>query len=434
MLSTLFPRLAIMAALGTVLCSCDRKQRFGIAYDESSHEERVAETTAVFAGGSEADGIEPFIDSFFTRMGRASRSEDEIDVFDFISVDAMLETAEDAGAFQGLNMVEKMNFRRGFRQGLAGVDQSIRQMGYDRHRIAKVEKPHENRRIVYVSLYDNELSITTQMRWWLVRTDDGWRAHDYEDLTVGLRTVGLIATLMKAGLGDKADPWIADFIPVVSSMQSIDLSDPEAMVTLRDPMIRLLEHDLPLDIRRFANTILASIRMMEGEVEQARELLEAAEKGGYDSPLADYQIGYMMMNREDWEEALASFEKHISIFGSDFDVLEAVSDCHYRLGHLELAREAALRGLDDNPQSVNCLASLVAASTPEQLGGAALAARFEASGNAAEAYETALDYLVSLDAMDHARVLFAACRGKFEDPELVEYYEETLAGDADATE
>jgi len=421
-------RIALIVALVVTVVSCERKKRHGIEYREISHEQSVADTTAAFAESVEEIEVEPEIDAFFKKLGRASRSDDEIDISDFISVDAMIETAEAANAFDGMSSTGKRSFITGFRKGISNLDDAFRQMAYDRHRIVRVEKPAENRRIVFIIQYDNDLNVSVKMRWWLVRTDRGWRAHDFEDLSVGLRTVGLIATMMKAGLGKNAEPWIADFIPAALSIRQIDMGNLESIAGMREPMQRLLEHELPTDIRRFASAMLASAHMAAQDFDKAEQELQAAEKGGYQSPMADYQLGHIMMNREEWRKALEAFERNIAIMGADSDILESVSDCHYQLGDMEAAREAALKGLDDNPRSVNCLACLLAASTPEQLAEPALAERFDASGDAAASYEVALDYLVSIEAMDKARALLAACRSELNDEKLIDYYEEALSG------
>lgn len=44
-------------------------------------------------------------------------------------------------------------------------------MAYDHHRIVWLGKPAENRRIVFTTLYSNELNITHKMRWWMIKTE-----------------------------------------------------------------------------------------------------------------------------------------------------------------------------------------------------------------------------------------------------------------------
>jgi hypothetical protein len=106
--------------------------------------------------------------------------------------------------------------------------------------------------------------------------------------------------------------------------------------------------------------------------------------------------------------------------------LELLSDCQLKAGRPEEARAAALRGLEDSPGSASCLASLAAASTPDQLRDPAMAAHFAASDNAEAAFELALDYLIELESTDKAVVLFEVLRAKFPQSDLIEYYADEL--------
>lgn len=420
-------RIFLIIAIVFMAVSCKRKNSSRIEYKEISQEESVAEAKKAFAESGEKIAVETEIDSFFKVFGRATKSKDAMDVSQFISVDAMLETAEAANAFDGMTAKQKRYFDSGFRKGISKMDVSLRRMAFDRHRIARVEKPAENRRIVFIIFYDNEVNIAHKMRWWLIKTDTGWRAHDYEDLTVGLRSISLMVTMMKAGIVKKPEPWIGEFIPIAQSFQKFDMSDPENVATMREPLLRLQSHNLPLDIRRFASCMLTSAYIAAEEFEKAYEELQASEKGGYRSPVSDYLLGIIMMQREEWNKAIEAFDKYVAILGADSDVLENVSDCHYKLGEFDMAREAALQGLDDNPNSMNCLACLAVASTPEQISDPKIAARFKASGDINTAYENALDYLLSVDELDKARALFAVGRSEIRDDEVIEYYEKELS-------
>lgn len=420
--------ISIVLLLALSLSSCKRKKEYGIQYEESSLSQTVQATASAFAESGEKVETEPEIEEFFVRMGRASRSAGTPDPKQFISVVAMLESAESAGLFKGMSVAEKKSFRKGLEQGFnTQMPAALSQMAYDRHRIARVEMPSANQRIVFANHYDNKLNISTPMRWWMVRTERGWRIYDFEDLSVGLRTVGMIGVMMKAGVAKNPEPWIKDFVPIVNSMKTIDLSDPESIATLSGPMDRLLKHNLPTDIRRFASVVLVSAYMAGEDIDKAEQELLAAKNGGYDSPLAHYQMGHVLMGRGNYEKALGEFVQHIEAMGEDSDILESVSDCHFHLGEMEKARAAAERALDDNPSALNCLPSFVAASSKEQLANKATEERFAASGNAAVAYELALDYLLELEETDKARSLYQLGRKNFDDQELIDYYDEELA-------
>lgn len=419
--------IVVIMLASLISLSCERKKKHGIGYKEISQDQSLADLTDAFADGGEQIEVESEIDDFFTRLGKATASPAPLNLDEFISADAMLETAEAAGAFRGMSPSNRRNFERGFLDAMSKAGDNFRRMAYDRHRIVRVEKPAENRRIVFATLYSNDLNITQKMRWWMVKTDKGWRIHDFEDLSVGLRSVGLITTMMKSGLGKHQDPWIADFIPAIKAMQQTDLTNLDDISKLRDPMLRLMGHHLPNDVKRFASAMLVSAYMAGGELDEAEKELMAAKAGDYASPLFHYQKGHLLMAREEWRLALEEFTKHIAIMGNDADILESVSECHYALDEIAVAREAALKGLDDNPQSFSCLAWLAATSSAAQMSESNFDAKFQASGNAANAYELALDLLIYLEDLDQTKAFFALYRSKLDDQELVEYYDEAIA-------
>lgn len=419
--------LIMLVSLVTISCEKKKSNKHGITYNEISQEQSAADLTDAFANSGEKIEVEPEIDDFFTRLGKATISPSPINMDEFISGKAMIETAEAAGALHGLKPAERRGFERGFLGAMSKAGDNFRRMAYDRHRIVRVEKPAENRRIVFTTLYSNELNITHKMRWWMIKTESGWRIHDYEDLSVGLRSVGLIATLMNAGLGKSQEPWVSDFMIAIKAMQKIDLTNIEELAKLRDPMKNLLKHSLPSDVKRFGSAMLVSALMAGGELDEADKEIAAAETGGYASPLLHYQKGHVLMAREEWRLALGEFAKHIALMGSDSDILESVSECHYSLDEMALAKDAALKGLDDNPQSVSCLAWLVVTGTVDEMSDPGLAAKFHATGNAASAYEMTLDLLIFLEEIEKTKALFAITRSKLGNQELIDYYEETIA-------
>lgn len=417
----------MIVLVSLVAVACESKKKHGITYEEISHVQSVADLTAAFAEEGEKIEVEREIDDFFTRLGKATMSSKSFDLESYISVDAMIETAEAAGAFRGMGVSDKREFIKGLRKGFSQAGENFRQIAYDRHRIVRVEKPAENRRIVFATLYSSDLNITNKMRMWLVKTDDGWRIHDFEDMSMGLRSIGLITTMMKAGLGKKQEPWIADFLPVMNMIKQIDPAQPESISKLREPLERFRSHTIPNDLKRFASVMMVACLMSDGEMDEAEKELQAAETGGYASPLFHYQKGHLMMAREEWRMALDEFEKHIGIMGADSDILESVSECHYRLDDISAAREAALKGLEDNPQATSCLLWFAATSSAEQMNEPGFAAKFDAVDDPALVYENAMDLVLILEDAKQAKILFAYCRGKLVDDESVDYYEEMIA-------
>jgi tetratricopeptide (TPR) repeat protein len=306
------------------------------------------------------------------------------------------------------------------------MNNSLEQMAFDRHRIMRVEAPSETTRVIFVRHYDTELNLSFPMRWWLVKTDAGWRVFDLQDFSTGLRSVELMGILLRAGVGAKAEPWVNDFIPALTLMRSLDLDDPEQYAKLEDPMEELRKHQMPNTIRSFASTMMVGIFQVSERNSEARAELEAALAGGYNSPLWHYQMAGCLVGEERFDDAIKELEEHADAFGWDSDSLEMLADCHFNAGRLEESRAAALRGLEDCPGTAACLASLAAASTPDQLRDPATAAHFAMSTDPESSFEIALDYLITLESTEKALALFEVFRAAHPESDLILYYEEEL--------
>jgi hypothetical protein len=411
------------------VASCKKSETSGIEYHDESLEETVASTKEVFGSenASEAGNATAGIGNFFIRLGRAARSDGVMELDRFLSIDGMIQALESGGLFEGMSSRDKKGFQAGFRKGAGSLGGALKQMAFDDYKILKVEELAPNDRVIFVRLYDNELNITMQMRWWLINTKDGWKAYDFEDLSVGIRSVSLMGTMMRSGVGKSPEPWIADFLPVTVQMRSVDVQDPESFANLGKMLEKLRQHKLPDDVKRFASTMMTSVLQMDGDMEGSIEELRAAKAGGYESPLYHYLMAHSLMAQEDYEGALVELEKHSEILGWDSDALESLSECHLMLGNIEEARNAALQGLEDNLKAVNCLAALSAASTPEQIREEGFEKYFSRSGNSEEAYEISLDYLISLDRIPQAEALLELLKKDHEESELLEYYDGVLS-------
>ena len=403
--------------------ACDQKE--DVRYRGETAAETQIATKEVF-GATDHENIPGDIDRFFEKMGKASRGTEKIEVEDFFSMDAMFQSLKSGGMLDSLDRSGIRGFKKGFESASNSFAIALRQMSFDKHRLLKLEVIDEDERLAYLRCYDNELNITTQTRWWLIRTQRGWRIYDFEDLSVGLRTVSLMGTMMSSGIATKPAPWIADFLPVATKMQTIDFSDVDSLMTLDEPLRKLRRNALPTDIRRFASALTVSMLQVKEDSEGSIAELEAALAGGYQSPLYHYQMGHALMQFEKYEEALDSFSKHAEILGWDSDVLESVSDCHYLLGNLKDARQAALDGLADNPSSLNCLCSLTVASSPEEIDSDQFRGLIDGCGDPAAGFELAFDHVIETALVPQAESMLGLMDDYLTDEDLISYYRESV--------
>lgn len=421
--------IVLTALIGSILPACrDSQDDQKVDYEEISEKDTTLAMRKAFVnstGELAAKDVPPGVDRFFTMLGRASRSEDTVDPEKFFTLKGMLSSLESSGAFDGFSASKKKGFRSGFQRSLHQFSLTIKQLGVDDHKVQLVEELDSNKLLVYVRMYDNELLAVTQMRWWLMETDDGWRAYDFEDLTTGLRTVNLMSLAMRGAGAGKMEPWVAEFTSIVTEMnQSADLNDPESIIAFKSPLIELRKNTLPNEIKTFASMLMVSVFTLKEDYEAALAELEEAQNGGYASPLWHYQRGGVLSGLERDQEALECYEKHIAKLGADSDVMELISTSHLALDNIEEANEAALIGLKDNPFSTGCLAMLAASSSPEKIVEEQFVKRFLKMPDPEEAFEITLDYLLEFDDLSRSRILFEVFKEKFPSSDLLEYYED----------
>lgn len=415
-------------ALGGLTTGCRDADKVKVEHREYSAEETEKSVQKAFV--EETDGavqkVPAGVERFFTLLGRATRAEAEIDGEQFLSMDAMLSALASSGSLDSFSPGEKKAFSIGFRAAAGRLGTSLRQAAYDQHKIQLIEKLDDDKLLVYTRLYDNEINVVSQMRWWLLETDKGWRAYDYEDLSVGLRTVSLMVTLLKSGLGDNPEPWITDFIPAARMTQTTALDSPESFEDLRAPFEKLRENKLPKDIASFASMIMVSIHQANSRADEALAELNDAEAKGISSPLFHYQMGSLLADLKMHSEALAEYQKYTAKFGFDSDIYELIADSQLALDEFEKARQSALAGLNDNPASLGCLITLVAATPAENIVDSEFTKKFSATSDSEGSYEGTLDYLLNAEDPERAKALLILLKKNHPDSDLIEYYDEQL--------
>ncbi|YCM43454.1 hypothetical protein V2O64_19280 [Verrucomicrobiaceae bacterium 227] len=417
-----------LLTLGIFTSGCRDSENTKVEHREYTEEETEKAIQKAFV--EQTDGavqeVPAGVDRFFNLLGKATRSDAPIDGDQFISLDGMLSAIASSGSLDSFSTAEKKGFSKGFRSAAGQLGESLRQMAYDQHKIQLVERLSENSVLVYTRLYDNEIGVVSQMRWWLLETEDGWRTYDYEDLSVGLRTVSLIASLLKDSMGGSPEPWIADFIAASQQMQTLPLDSPEGFEQLRAPFEKLRNHELPNDIATFASMIMVSIHQANSRGEEAHAELEAAKIKGITGPLYHYQMGGVLAELQKHPEALEQYQQHADKFGFDSDIYELIADSHLALEDFENAQESALAGLVDNPASIGCLITLVAATSAGDITDTTFTEKFAATPDPEGSYEAALDYLIDIEDPERAGSLLVLLKKNHSASDLIEYYDEEL--------
>lgn len=415
------------AALALSGCGDDRSADGGLA--------APAESLEVFAGQDEAAAepagpmkIPPGIQRFFAELEEATMSPESRRVTEFFSVDGMVDALRDAGHLRGMGRSQVAAFRTGLEGGLDNVGGMLEQMAFDRHRIVRVDDLGNDRHLVYVRTDDSELNVSSHYRWWMVRDGDRWKAYDFEEMDIGWRFMEIAGLVLKGMMADVPEPWVEDFAALAMEIQGVDLTDPDTLLALVPLLEQARTHELPVEINRFVSVLTAAAHLVDGDAEASMAELQAARDGGYDSAMYHYQMGDALLLLERYDEALEHFSRHAEILGWNPGLLEAVSEAHLLSGDRVAAREAALRGLEDNPAAIRCMAALAAASTVEEIRPLEFREVFAAASDVEWAYEMAMDYLLELGHEAEARALLWHLRGEFPKSYLVAYYIDTLKG------
>lgn len=413
----------IIAAFAACLTSC-KKEPLVSDYKEETEQERLQNAAEIF-GGSNSEKVKGYkeLDEFFTDLGKETRSDSNFPVEKYFSSEAMYQSLESSGVLKSMSSTNKKAFKKQFIQKIISMGSDMEPAEFDKFKILKVNPLNSNELEVYVRHYDNEFNISTPMRWWLVGTEDGWRAYDNEDIEMGIRTISLMVTLVKSAIGDRPEPWLPHFLKVTNQLNSLEFENVEDFTSIKKPLIEMRKHILPNDIKRFASMMYNSALQAEEKFEESLVELESSHKGGYDGPMWHYQMGSTLMGLEKYEEALSELTTHTETFGKDSDVQELIADCYLLIGKINESREAALEGLKDNPYSLNCMASLAVASDLDQIKKDWLP-KVSSFLDHEQVYEISIDYAISLEYTEQSEFLISLLKENLPNSELIEYYEE----------
>lgn len=211
---------------------------------------------------------------------------------------------------------------------------------------------------------------------------------------------------------------------IVQILQTKGLEDPEAWEAMGKPILELYESEkLPMSFRGFISLMKVNLHIFEWEIEEGLATLAKMKEDKISSLAWNYLRANLLMMDESYKEAIDELESYAKFMGWDSDSLGLLADCYYFEGNIPKAREVALRGLADNPRASLCAATWALCSSVKEL--RAEAAELFAQGAWKEQfYEDSLDYLIDMEEMDKAKVLFQIFREEVQESELFEYYQE----------
>jgi hypothetical protein len=302
---------------------------------------------------------------------------------------------------------------------------SMSNMGYDRHVLARVEEISPNQVMVFTRTYDLELQVVGKMRWWLVKEGGAWRAYDFEELSQGARASTMMGALAGSMKGTP-QPWVESFVKMARAMQNLGGDDMfEKLSALEKNAENVLSKSPPQEVEMVARQMLVAGKMANGNSEAALEEIAKLEKLPNVSPGIHFQKGGALIALAKPAEARAAFQAYVDVLGWDSDVHEMMADTYLTEGNKKDALDHALKGLADHKDALGCLASAAAASEPAKM--SELSKHFDATEKPETAYETAIDYALEIEDEEVAKALVAMLKAKLPESELVELYEDLLS-------
>lgn len=364
------------------------------------------------------------IDSFFESIDDAFGTDPEA-VMDLVSHEHLLARAEELG----------LKDARQIPEGKA-ADEFVDALGQaaevwfssftsDQHDILKLKFDGDNRAKVYVRHWDDGNEIYAKYHWWLVRTDDGWHAYDVKDVEYDLQAAVVLVSIGQAA-GDNQS-WVGDLSDLVAAYLDALMTDDEevSLEAIQGEVDTLLEQKIPDNLRAWALSLRINwLLEQEDGADDILDCVEEIESLDGDYPAVHYLRGHALITKEDYAEAIVSFQKYANRFGWDADICEYMADTHFWMDDLPKSVEYAEKGLADNANSWGCLASLMVALPADQK--SKLDRHLDNLHNEEFLLEYLIDWSIDLEDFDSARHVYQVLVKEHPGSELIAHYQEIL--------
>lgn len=422
---TLTLALSVVVTLFWVT-SCKKKPT-PTKYEEESLEESITKASEVFTSDERRLGKPKElqeIKEFLNEVATLVYDEGELDMDKIFSIEAMIQYLRDTGSLDEVNTpAKKRAFEKGFRQGAAkNLKLSLKQSVSKDFKIARVVDISESEKEVYIQFYFHDLGIILPYRWWIIKTADGWRIYDHEDLSTGLRAIKLMGLIIGSSSKSGALPeWVPNFQAVSNWVQTGQIHDPNTHDDILKIINSLLGENTPDDIKRFAYLMKTSIAQSSQQYEHALRIIGETEEKGLETPMTPFSKAANLIGVGNYDHAIENLSIYMDRFGRDSDALGLLSECHYHMGDLNAAKEACLEGLKDNPNSQSCVISLSMSLSVNKQEEEWLPHILKMR-NPQQSMESTLNYLYSIELTDHYKEVYRLYAKQFPESENLDDY------------
>jgi tetratricopeptide (TPR) repeat protein len=205
----------------------------------------------------------------------------------------------------------------------------------------------------------------THFRWWMVRTTDGWKVFDMEDLDVGDLWSRETARMYGATY-DTHDPPRWTKVAETDMDHVVDALDAKRLDAADARLAGLLRLSLPDHVMADLWNLQAILRFEQGRHEEAIEAIDASLRLRPELLGAYLHRAQALSNLDRHAEALEWIGRYEALLGKGDDSRAAAGLALWKLGRADDARRAYEQGLADNDQSADCLAGLATALPPAE--------------------------------------------------------------------
>ena len=180
-------------------------------------------------------------------------------------------------------------------------------------------------------------------RWWLVRTPDGWKAFDLEDVRTGARLSRQAAVQFAGGLSAGAKAGLAALGPAAEKLAA---GDPDGAATALAPARTAA---LPRDGYAVRCLVEGGVAAVKGRTTEAREWADRADAAAPGMPATDYLRAAAAAAAGEWEEVIGPARAYLDAVGPDAPAARLLGTALHELGRPAEAVAAFELGLRDDP-------------------------------------------------------------------------------------
>lgn len=180
-------------------------------------------------------------------------------------------------------------------------------------------------------------------RWWLVRTPDGWKAFDLEDVRTGVRLSRQAAAQLAGPLSPEVKAGLAALGPAAEKLAAGDPDGAAADLELARAAA------LPRDGYAVRCLVEGGIAAVKGRTTEAREWADRADAASPGMPATDYLRAAAAAAAGEWEAVIGPARAYLEAVGPDAPAARLLGTALRELGRPAEAAAAFELGLSDDP-------------------------------------------------------------------------------------